>query len=459
MLIGNSAQGSGLKPRENATMNSHNVWAVFLFVLALLIRLAFLTATYPGKDHVDYMEDVGIAINLLEGHGYVLNFSMIQRDVPIRPTAAKPPIYPLLVSLVFLAFGIKNFFALFAIHAFLAAFTCLLLFLCIAKFSHYRAIIAGLASAVYPPFVYHSVVIPESTTVTLFVIAFLCYGLMNLFERFSQKRCVLLSVIAGLLAMTEPVTVPFIIASVFYVAYFALDSWRKIFSAMGLGALVFTATIAPWTLRNYLVFDNVVFIKSNFGSTLKDSLYKSGIRLPQETYSSLRAQVRGKDELGEDKAITTALLSWIRANPNVYLQLLPKNFMNFWWEVDRYKNDRSTNYLLGRKVPYILLLVFSLPAVVAVLWRSIFGFANGEARSTRTIYHHIVLMMIFTYTAIYTAVGAMVLRYHFPVQLGLFLFCADTIFYISTRFNVYPLRFTLSGSRSLIAGGSDPAHS
>ena len=58
-------------------MKSHSFYALCLFFFALLIRLAFLTATYPDKDRVAYFEDVGIAINLLEGRGYVFNFSMI----------------------------------------------------------------------------------------------------------------------------------------------------------------------------------------------------------------------------------------------------------------------------------------------------------------------------------------------------------------------------------------------
>ena len=117
----------------------------------------------------------------------------------------------------------KNFFALFVIHALLAAFTCALLYLSIAKFSHYRAAIAGLAFAVYPPFIYHSVTVPESTTLTLFLISLFCYGLVNLYDRFGQKKWILVSIVGGLLAMTEPVTVPFMFLALLYVAYLTLE--------------------------------------------------------------------------------------------------------------------------------------------------------------------------------------------------------------------------------------------
>ena len=340
-------------------MNSQRFILLYLFFFALIIRLALLTATYHDKEDVKYMEDVEIAINVVEGKGYVYNFSLMHANIPLRPTALKPPVYPLLVCLVFFAFGMKNFFALFVIHAFLAAFTCALLYLAIAKFSHYRAAIAGLVFALYPPFIYHSVTVPESTTATLFLISLFCYALVKIYDRFDQKRWIVVSIIGGLLAMTEPVTVPFIFLALLYIAYLTFGSLKKISVEMVTAVLVFAATIAPWTLRNYLTFKQFVFIKSNFGQTL----VMSGIRLPQETKLSLAKEVQGMDEVNEDKAIKNAVLAWILKNPVMYLRRLPDNFRSFWWETGRYANDRSTTYFFGRKVPYILLLIFSIPAM------------------------------------------------------------------------------------------------
>jgi 4-amino-4-deoxy-L-arabinose transferase-like glycosyltransferase len=392
--------------------------------------LAFLLGSYQEKEQVPYWEDVTIAINLLEGKGYVLNFTMMPLAVPLRPTAAKPPVYPFLVFLVFSAFGMQNFFALFMIHALLAAFTCVLLYLSIAKFSYYKAVVASAVFAVYPPFIYHSVAVPESTTLTLFLISFFCYGLVNLYRSFVQNRCILVSIVSGLLAMTEPVTVPFIFLAFFYIIYLTQPSLKKIFLEMFIVVFVFAVTIGPWSLRNYLVFKEFVFIKSNFGSFLKDSIYKSGMELPDETYLSLVKEVQGMDEVNEDKAVKKAVFSWFLANPGIYLQLLPKNLMNFWWEIDRYKHNRSTSYVFGRKVPYILLLIFSTPSM---LWKLIQLGTHAKLQINMSIYHNIMFVLIFTYTAIYTVIGSMNLRYHFPVELGMFIFCAETILYIINK--------------------------
>lgn len=384
------------------------------------------------------MEDAGIAINLLEGKGYVYNFSFLSGNVPLRPTAFKPPIYPILVFLVFFAFGMKNFFALFVIHALLAAFTCALLYFSIAKCSRHKAAIAGLAFAVYPPFIYHSVAIPESTTLTLFLISLFCYGLVTLHDHFGQKRWILVSIVAGLLALTEPVTVPFIFLAFLYVAYLTLESLKKISLELAIAVLVFAATVAPWGLRNYLTFKQFVFFKSSLGSSLIDSMQRSGIRLPQERYLFLASKVQGMDEVNEDKAIKEALLSWILENPVAYLRLLPKNFRHFWWETERYKNNGSASYIVGRRVPYILLLTFGIPAM---LWHLIQVGTKRELRNGRSMYHLTMLILIFTYTAIYTVMGAWNLRYHFPVELGMFIFFADTAIYIVNKIRLPSNRF------------------
>ena len=230
--------------------------------------------------------------------------------------------------------------------------------------------------------------------------------------------------------MTEPVTVPFIFLAFLYVAYLTLDSLKKMSLEMVIAVLVFAATITPWTIRNYLTFKQFVFIKSNFGATLGTIMSQSGIRLPQETRLSLAREVQGMDEVNEDKAIKKAMVSWILENPVTYLRLLPKNFKNFWWEVDRYKNNRSTSYFFGRKVPYIVLLVFGIPSI---LWNLVQLGTNAKVRIRISIYHHMMLILIFAYSVVYTVVGTVLLRYHFPVEFGMFIFCADAVLYIISK--------------------------
>jgi hypothetical protein len=155
---------------------------------------------------------------------------------------------------------------------------------------------------------------------------------------------------------------------------------------------------------------------------------------------ALVKELQGVDEVKEDQAVKQAIFSWIAANPDAYIRLIPKNFMNFWWETERYKDGRSTSYLFGRKIPYIGLLVFSVPAL---LW-ALIQIATDRRRAHRSVYHNIMLMLIVTYTGIYTMIGAWNLRYHFPVELAMFIFCAETLVYAFGKGRLW-WRFRLCG--------------
>jgi 4-amino-4-deoxy-L-arabinose transferase-like glycosyltransferase len=404
-------------------------FAGLLFLSALVIRIVCLAATYKGENGINYFEDVGIAFNILEGRGYSLDFTRISPTVQVRSTAAKPPIYPLLVVLVFSVFGTAQFLALFIVHALLAASTCVLLYLSLVRFSHYTAAITAGLFAVYPPFAYHSVTVAESTTLTLFVISTVYYALLKVHARPAPKRWISASALGGLLALTEPVTIPFILLAFTYIAYLAQSSLKDITLQLSVALFTFTMTIAPWTLRNYLTFNKVVFIKSSFGSSLKDSL---GGHVPKDTYFPLRKAVQGMDEVNEDRAISKAIFAWIVANPLTYAGLLPQHFLKFWWETERYKDNRTTQYILGRKLPYIGLLVLSLPTLFLALGR--LGWT--KLRENTHIEENLMLLLIVTYTAVYTLVGAWNMRYHFPVELAMFVFAAATIAYIGGKSRV-----------------------
>ena len=413
-----------------------------LFLSALLIRFVCLATTYNGEDGISYFEDVEIALNLLEGRGYALDFTRISPTVPVRPTAAKPPLYPFVVALVFSTFGTAQFLALFITHAILSALTCVFLYLSLVKFAHYTAAIAAAMVAVYPPFVYHSVTVPESTTLVLFLISVFFYVLVKVHAMPSARRWISASLISGLLALAEPITIPFIVLSFSYIAYLSQRSFKDSILQLSVVLFVFAVTIAPWTVRNYLVFDELVFFKSSFGASLKDSF---GKHVPRETYAPLIKMVEGKNEIEEDNAVRKAILSWILANPLTYMRLLPSHFLNFWWETRRYKDNRTTQYVFGRKFPYVGLLGLSLVplflALVRLGWRKL--------RANIRIDQNLMLILILTYTAIYTIVGAWNMRYHFPVELAMFVFAAETSVHVLNK-----LGFAVHNSRSIALSAS-----
>jgi 4-amino-4-deoxy-L-arabinose transferase-like glycosyltransferase len=388
--------------------------------------------TYKNNEEVQYYEDVGIAINLLHGKGYV--YRSPWGLGPLRPTAAKAPMYPLLISVVFWIFGVNNFLALFTLQSLLSSLTCVLLFFCLKNSASYRSgVLAGFAMAIYPPFVYHAVTKPESTTLSLFMICFFIYQLVKLKSTSSSARWLFTSFTSGLLVLTEPVTFPFVCLSFLYLAYVAGKSWTIAFQKLLLVGIVFVSVVGPWTLRNYIMFKHFVFIKSNLSWTFVDGLSRAGIKFPIRPGAK---EVAGLNEAEEDRVITRAVIRWIRGHRSIYVKFLAKNIKDFWWETDSYKNSQSRIYVLGRRIPYLLLLAVSIPGIVCSLVRIIkpANLALGE-----NIFEIVALGLMVTYTGVHMVIGAFLLRYHFPVELVMFGFLDGSLNYLK---GLLPVRST-----------------
>ena len=87
----------------NAGRSSHLIWAV---LTALALRLVVVGFVYPGfldpgRDHWEFGYEMGkIAYSIANGHGFANPYW-----IETGPTAMITPIYPYLISSVFLLFG------------------------------------------------------------------------------------------------------------------------------------------------------------------------------------------------------------------------------------------------------------------------------------------------------------------------------------------------------------------
>ena len=417
--------------------------ALTLFLFALLIRLVALGATYQGADTVKYWENVKIAINLLEGRGYAIDSSLrndayndkflldpeitIPRSTRIRPTAFKPPVYTFVVALIFLVSGIKNFLALFVVHAVLSALTCLMLFKTLEPYSKKMAVLASFGVAVYPSFIYHSVTTPENTTLSLLLMVLFLFCLVKLRDNPTPKKWMISGCVSAILALTEVVAIPFMILALLYTAFLLKKPKMEKLKGTVIYFTAFAVLLAPWLIRNYLTFNHVFLLKSSAGHIMLVGLYNAGksILIDNKTFQALEFKGRWKNEADEDKAIQKELLNCILKNKRTFLfVIMPQNFRYLWWEDKKYEGNKSQNYLLGRKIPYLTLLLLALPYLC---W-------NLKALITRPItsgrencVNNASLFLIITLTVVYSIFGATRLRYHFPIELVLFIFGAGTL--------------------------------
>lgn len=87
------------------------------------------------------------------------------------------------------------------------------------------------------------------------------------------------------------------------------------------------ATIAPWTVRNYLVFNRFILISSNFGTNfiIGNSPATTPNNGPAASVGVIRimeeANRLGLDEFERDKFYTKQALMFIQQNPKHYITL------------------------------------------------------------------------------------------------------------------------------------------
>jgi len=164
----------------------------------------------------------------------------------------------------------------------------------------------------------------------------------SLFEQLSVRRAVAAGIAWGVALLTAPTLL------LVFVGLFVAWMWhgRRHIAAMLRPAaalwLPVVLLILPWTIRNYLVFHDLILIRGNAGLQLLmsfnpraratfDEGTASGAFLdhPYSTEQACREFARfGEVEM--NRVYQQRALEWIRANPRRSSQLILQRFVTFW---------------------------------------------------------------------------------------------------------------------------------
>jgi 4-amino-4-deoxy-L-arabinose transferase-like glycosyltransferase len=449
-------------------------WVLGLFATALVVHLALLAVTFRGNDDVEYFDDAKIALNILEGNGYSVSYEYrnwffyevvsetVRLQDPIltgtKTSAIKQPAYAMLLTGLFYLFGPKNFLVVFLIHTLIASLTVVLLFLCLRRTAPFSALAVAVGATLYPPFVWHAITVPESTALLLLVIAAFWLWLVKIRDGASWGLWVVGGILAGLAVLTDPATLAFAGMCLCYGAWLDRRSLRHRATAFVMAAAVACVVVSPWLARNYVVFGRFPIFKSGMGQAFSWGLARQfagkGSWISDERLVALEKAGRNLSEVEEDEAIRRELRAEFPKHSREYVTYnIPLHFLHLWWDVPRYWNNYSSRYMLGRRIPYLLLLGLAL----AQLFRTIVGLIR-QPRATlfRAVPEVSALTLMASYTALYTVFGAFHSRYRLPIELALFVFAGATLA-LAKRF-VWERSASSSGETWLATGthGSTP---
>ena len=263
-------------------------------MLALGLRLAWLSIVSPGP-LLDGWFFYYSAESIASGEGFIDPFTH-------APTASLPPGYAFLLSGLFVTFGADPLVAkLFNVVA--GAFTVVLVYALAMRLGGQRAgIVAGVVLALFPSQIFFSIMI---MTETLF--AGLLVGLVLLLVVWLSKGTIktwqifVVGVLLGAMSLVRAETVLLIPALVVLWKVLGLR-WQAVALhtlVLGVGMAML---ITPWTVRNYVRFDDVILIRGGQTAPLRGARIALSMDYddPRYTISGGRQEPAPLDELLKD---------------------------------------------------------------------------------------------------------------------------------------------------------------
>lgn len=372
-----------------------------------------------------------IADNIVKGQGFASPCGDLSGS-----SAWLMPVYPYLVAFAFKVFGSYSEAAAVAILVFnsiASALTCVLIFLVADRlFGRIAAYAAAAAWAVFPPSIWHSVNSIWDTTLFTLLCTLVLYVSFLVTEKATVRVAVLYGLLLGVTALVN--------ASIIAVLPFAFlwllwkldtDFVRKTLF-LGTAACVFLVTLSPWLLRNYMIFGRWM-LRSNFGLELR-------IGNNERTWqaSKMDGKERGrlvhwvrehpcqKEEeldllarLGEveyAKISQDEAMSFIKENPEKFVDLTVARFRNFWVGDLRAPKEYKGNIKMPFSVSTLkdLSLLIPLPFMV-------FGILRAVQRKTPVL---LPLSYLLFFPMVYYIVHTHSHRYRHPIEPVIIMFGA-----------------------------------
>lgn len=406
--------------------------AIVMLAFGTRIAVAVVTASwvFPSDGNFwKYGYEMGqIAASLAMGNG----FSWPEWSTyPQGPTAWMPPVYPFIMAAAFKAFGIYSQQAAVALQLFqtiVSALTCVLLYI-LAKhlYDVHVGFLAAFLLAIYPPAIYYSVRYIWGTSLFAFCLLLLILVFLRQAEHPSVKQAVWLGSIMGFTTLVDPIivsTYPFGLAWLYLKANGDRRTIAKTITAV---IIVFCLSVTPWLVRNYIVFERFVFIKSNLGHELflGNNEYATGSYTdafsrfrenPMKDFTEAeREYLKNSDEVTRSSFLLRKAVIFIVKHPVRFAQRTMNRIMRYWTYI------RPVDTWAAK---------VSLITYLAVLTLAVAGLVLSGAKG-RDVQLVLSFLMLLPATYYFTHIG--IFRYRFPIEPILMVFAGYTIYWGARR--------------------------
>ncbi|AMV17937.1 hypothetical protein VT03_08610 [Planctomyces sp. SH-PL14] len=348
-------------PKAEARRPATDGWLWGIVVLAIALRIAAV-CTFSGELNKDRDAYLGIARAVAAGDGFSTPGST-------RPTAYRPPLYPLLLAPIS---GTDQLWLRAGLQVALGAGTVLLTWVAARRLTepacspsrHSAAwthrIAAGIV-AIDPMLLLYTPQMMTETLATFLAAAVLALG-MSPPVSWSRSRQIAIGAGLGLACLCRPTFLPGAALWALWIAWTGLRPSRREAASSPLAnapaaerlrrlpwlaLLALGLTIAPWPIRNQLRFGRPIVTTTHGGYTLLLSnnpvYYAEVVRAPwgtvwaadsldrwQREQTELAAAAGARGEIAEDRWYSDQARAWIGTHPREFLEASLHRVRSFW---------------------------------------------------------------------------------------------------------------------------------
>lgn len=289
------------------------VLLILIFVFALFLRILLIINSPIDALSGDAFNFDHIAVELSQGRG-LLEVSFLDRA----------PVYACTLGLIYYFFG-HSYFVAQVFQAILGSLVAIIIYyLGQDGFNQKVAIISAIIVAIYPIFVGMSGTLLSEPLFT-FLLCLTLYSLNRAIDTMSTSRMTISGILMGLTTLTRPCTL-FYSGILIVVLFLIYKNWKKTIIHWLIFTLFMVAVVAPWTYRNYLVYNSFLPVSTNGGFAIWAGSYPpwkgeylGGDTEPMKTYLSKVTSMKEYVEL--DKEFYRKGLENIVFKPLGYLKL------------------------------------------------------------------------------------------------------------------------------------------
>ncbi len=276
-----------------------------------------------------------IAASLAQGHGFSSPF-----QIPTGPTSWEPPLYPFLIAAIFKLTGLythASAIILLTINSFFSAVTAVPVFyLARRSFGEKIATWSAWTWTLLPYAMYWAVKWVWETSISAFLLTLLLLITWRLADGARKREWVAWGVLWGIAALLNPSLLSVLPFAGIWILFQFRRHWKPALSSAALSALVFAVVITPWLIRNYAIFHQPVFLRTNFGVELRmgNGPGAAGLSMGyflHPTHSPFElARYEQMGELAYAAAMKHEAVDWIRSHPADFIRVSVARLVYYW---------------------------------------------------------------------------------------------------------------------------------